>query len=45
MMDVIGGVGLETWSEKDTVSRRVMIRIVVIVAIGRTMNFIDWYCG
>jgi hypothetical protein len=45
MMDVFGEVGLEMWSEKDTVSRRVMIRIVVIVARGRIMNFIDWYCG
>ena len=45
MMDVFGEVGLEMWSEKDTVSSRVMIRIVVIVARGRIMNFIDWYCG
>ena len=45
MMDVFGDVGLEIWSEKDTVSSRVMIRIVVIVARGRIMNFIDWYCG
>jgi hypothetical protein len=41
MMDVFGEVGLEMWSEKDTVSSRVMIRIVVIVARGRIMNFID----
>jgi hypothetical protein len=41
MMDVVGTEGFVTWSSKDTVSRKVTIRMVVTVASGRIMMFKD----
>jgi hypothetical protein len=42
-MDVFGDVGCRAWSGKETVSRKVMMKIVSTVANGRMMNFND--CG